>query len=198
MEELVQGNEDRIYIVVTQTGTMLSRVLKLITNAQYNHVSVSLDPTLNTMYSFGRKNPYNPFWGGFVIESPHFGTFKRFSETDSVVLCLPLSPEQKEKMKKRLEDMYQNRKNYSYNTMGLLLAALRIHYQPERSYYCSEFVKAILEEFDLISDTPVGKIPKPVEFLQLRGSIVVYRGKLRLYEAPEETEDNSGSGSEAE
>lgn len=190
MEDLMQNfEEDRIYIVVTQTGTMLSRVLKFITNAQYNHVSVSLDPSLNTMYSFGRKNPYNPFWGGFVMESPHFGTFKRFSETDSVVICLTLTPEQKIRIEQKLEEMYENRKNYSYNTIGLLLAALKIHYQRERSYYCSEFVKAILEEFDLISDTPVGKIPKPVEFLQLRGGQVVYRGKLRLYEGPESTEE---------
>lgn len=30
------------------------------------------------MYSFGRLNPYNPFWGGFVHESIDKGTFKRF------------------------------------------------------------------------------------------------------------------------
>ena len=75
-----------VYVVVTQTGTVLSRILKAITHANYNHVSLSVDPTLRTMYSFGRKNAYNPFFGGFVMESPHFGTFKRFSETDAVAL----------------------------------------------------------------------------------------------------------------
>lgn len=27
------------------------------------------------MYSFGRRHPYNPFWGGFVIESPRTGNW---------------------------------------------------------------------------------------------------------------------------
>ena len=178
-------DENRIYIVVTQTGTMLSRVLKLVTRAEFNHVSVSLDPTLHTMYSFGRKNPYNPFIGGFVMESPFFGTFKRFSETDSVVICLTLTEEQKVRIARKLEEMYCNRSAYTYNTLGLLLAGIRIHYQKKNSYYCSEFVKSILEEFGLISDTAVGKIPKPIEFLRLHGGSVVYRGKLRLYECPD-------------
>lgn len=65
--------QDHLYIVVSQTGTLLSRVLKLITGAQYNHVSLGLQPDLEYMYSFGRKNPYNPFYGGFVIESPKWG-----------------------------------------------------------------------------------------------------------------------------
>ena len=32
------------------------------------------------MYSFGRKNAYNPFFGGMVKESVDTGTFKRFTE----------------------------------------------------------------------------------------------------------------------
>ena len=39
---------------------------------------VERDRDLERMYSFGRRHPYNPFWGGFVIESPRTGTFKRF------------------------------------------------------------------------------------------------------------------------
>jgi hypothetical protein len=70
-----------IYIVISQTGTALSRILKFVTGAKYNHASISLVPDLSTMYSFGRLHPRNPFLGGFVVESPHSGTFKRFSGT---------------------------------------------------------------------------------------------------------------------
>ena len=76
------SNQNRqLYIVISQTGTLLSRILKQITGAEYNHASISLSRDLERMYSFGRRHPYNPFWGGFVIESPRTGTFKRFSET---------------------------------------------------------------------------------------------------------------------
>ena len=60
----------QLYIVISQTGTLLSRILKALTGAEYNHASISLSEDLEEMYSFGRRYPYNPFWGGFVMESP--------------------------------------------------------------------------------------------------------------------------------
>lgn len=44
-----------IYIVLTQTGTLLSRIIKFLTQGQYNHASIGFDEELNYMYSFGRK-----------------------------------------------------------------------------------------------------------------------------------------------
>ena len=41
--------EQHVYIVISQTGTLLSRLLKLVTKAEYNHASISLVPDLNTM-----------------------------------------------------------------------------------------------------------------------------------------------------
>ena len=73
------SNQNRqLYIVISQTGTLLSRILKQITGAEYNHASISLSRDLERMYSFGRRHPYNPFWGGFVIESPRTGTSSVF------------------------------------------------------------------------------------------------------------------------
>ena len=57
------SNQNRqLYIVISQTGTLLSRILKQITGAEYNHASISLPRDLERMYSFGRRHPYNPFW----------------------------------------------------------------------------------------------------------------------------------------
>ncbi len=173
---------DCIYVVVTQTGTVLSRILKVITKADYNHVSLSVDPTLNTMYSFGRKNPYNPFWGGYVMESPHFGTFQRFSETEAVVLAVPVPRETKAALQLRLETMYRERKHYRYDTLGLLLAWAQILYVRKNAYYCSTFARDILKEFGLTDDGIFSRFPKPVEFLQLRDGVELYRGKLRCYQ----------------
>ena len=39
----MNGTHKQIFIVITQTGTMLSRILKRITGAEYNHASLSLD-----------------------------------------------------------------------------------------------------------------------------------------------------------
>ena len=80
-----------IYIVLSQTGTMFSRALKFVTRAKYNHVSISLNESLDTMYSFGRLNAYNPFIGGFVEEGKNKGVFKRFQNTQAMVIELSIS-----------------------------------------------------------------------------------------------------------
>ena len=82
-----------IYVVLSQTGTVFSKVLKFFTHAEYNHASISLEPTLEHMYSFGRLNPYNPFIGGFVEEGKNRGTFKRFYKTKAMVLEFNVSDE---------------------------------------------------------------------------------------------------------
>ena len=83
--------EKKIYIVLSQTGTMLSKALKFFTQAEFNHASISLSPKLDKMYSFGRLNPYNPFIGGFVEEGINKGTFKRFANTKAMVLEINVS-----------------------------------------------------------------------------------------------------------
>ena len=63
------------------------------------------------MYSFGRRHPYNPFWGGFVIESPRTGTFKRFSETKVLVLSVSVTEEQHAELKEMLDVMWKRRRS---------------------------------------------------------------------------------------
>ena len=44
----------KIYIILTFTGTALSRIIKLTTRVEFAHVSIALDEELKEMYSFGR------------------------------------------------------------------------------------------------------------------------------------------------
>ena len=140
----MSNQNKQLYIVISQTGTLLSRILKQITGAEYNHASISLSRDLERMYSFGRRHPYNPFWGGFVIESPRTGTFKRFSETKVLVLSVSVTEEQHAELKEMLDVMWKRRRKYSYNYIGLCLAYFHIVWKQEGCYYCSEFVGELL------------------------------------------------------
>lgn len=175
------GANQQIYIVISQTGTLLSRILKIVTHKEYNHVSVSLEPNLDKMYSFGRKNPYNPFRGGFVQESPHAGTFKRFSETKVVVLAVQTSKLNYHSMQMFLENMYRNKHIYCYNYIGLMLAAFRICYTHKNHYYCSEFVRDLLLKFKVVDDQEFSPITHLMQFLHLNDAKVVYKGKLKNF-----------------
>ena len=89
----------KIYLILTHTGTTLSTIIKCYTKDEFSHVSIALDKELNTMYSFGRLRPSNPFIGGFVHEGIDFGTFKRFKNTQSEIYSLEIADNKYEKIK---------------------------------------------------------------------------------------------------
>lgn len=177
----MSNKEQHIYIVVSQPGTIVSKLLKWITGAEYNHVSISLDSDLEKMYSFGRKFTYMPFWGSFVLESPHNGTFKRFSETKVVVMEVRTDAEKYHQMKHYLERMYRRKDRYHYNYVGLFLAGLHICYKKQNHYYCSEFVRDLLLRFEIADKRQFESITQPIHFLDLPMCNETYRGKLRCY-----------------
>lgn len=41
----------QIYIVLTHTGTVLSRMIKMYTKGKFSHISIAFDKDLNEMYS---------------------------------------------------------------------------------------------------------------------------------------------------
>lgn len=170
-----------IYVVITQTGTILSKILKLVTGAEYNHSSISFDPTLKTMYSFGRLRPYNPFFGGYVQESIYKGTFKRFSGTDAMVLAIPVEEEKWKETRKYLTEMYKEKKRYKYNYLGLFLAGVHINHTSDNRYYCSEFVKDVLVRFEIVDKNSFEPIVKPMDFVELSNAKNIYQGKLRMF-----------------
>ena len=171
----------KVYLVLSQTGTMFSRVLKFFTGAEYNHSSISLDPTLQEMYSFGRLNPYNPFIGGFVQEGIHIGTFKRFYKTTALVLELPVTDEQYHNIELLIEYMKNNKTIFHYNYWGVFCAIFKTNYAPRRRFYCSQFVRACLASFGISNSKELPKIIKPIDFLKLKNKRVVYRGILQNY-----------------
>ncbi|MBP3685034.1 MAG: hypothetical protein J6J12_08760 [Oscillospiraceae bacterium] len=173
--------ERHVYIVVSQTGTLLSRIMKLVTKAEFNHASISLAPDLDTMYSFGRLNPYNPFWAGFVKESPRWGTFKRFSKTRILVLDLEVTEEQYQQIQSRINIISANRHHYHYNYLGLYLAAFRIPYHHKRCYYCSEFVNHLLVRSRVAGAQNTRAIIQPMHFLSLPEAKPIYTGTLIDY-----------------
>ena len=173
--------EKQIYIVLTQTSSVLSRVIKLFTKAEFNHVSISLSENLETMWSFGRRQPYNPFWAGFVMESPRAGTFRRFPQTTAAVLALDVSQETYEGIREMMEKMYLDRKKYGYNFVGLCCAAIGICYSADHKYYCSEFARAVFEKFQIPGAEQFGKFVEPSHFLSFPGVVLVYQGLLRDY-----------------
>ena len=169
----------KIYIILTHTGTILSKIIKKYTNDEFSHVSIALDVQLNRMYSFGRLNPYNAFVGGFVHEYIEKGTFKRFYKTFSKIYSLEITDEQYEKLENIINDISVNKEEYKFNMIGLFAVGFHKKIHKDKSFYCAEFVKYVMEKSGIQSNLP--ELVKPEDFKKLYGLQEVYNGFLRKY-----------------
>lgn len=170
----------KIYIILTFTGTALSRIIKFATKVEFAHVSIALDEKLNEMYSFGRINPYIPFLGGFVHEGITFGTFKRFEKTTRTnIYSLEVSDYQYKKLKRKIKFVSKFKSNYKFNVLGLIFAKFRKNLHREDCFYCAEFVKHVIEEASISHNLP--DCITPEDFKKLDNINLLYSGMLKDY-----------------
>ena len=170
----------KVYIVLTYTGTILSKIVRKYTRKEYSHVSISLDENLNQMYSFGRIYPYNPFIGGFVKESIEYGTFKRFhKKIKTKIYALEVNEKQYENIRRMINNINNDKGNYKFNMIGLMAVAFNLKIKRKKCFYCAEFVKHILDNSNLTLSLP--EIVKPDDFEDLSDLKEVYSGMLKEY-----------------
>ena len=174
----------KIYIVLTHTGTILSTIIKSYTHDEFSHVSLALDLELKQMYSFGRLNPYNPFWGGFVHEYIDRGTFRRFHRTVAKVYSLEVTDRQYEKLKNTIEMFEKHKEKYDFNIFGMFAAGFHKRIGKEYSFYCAEFVRYLLKKARIRIELP--EIIRPEDFKNIKKIQEVYSGRLRSYNLKEE------------
>ena len=177
---VVSEKSTKIYLVLSQTGTMLSRIIKAKKKTDYCHSSLGLEENLHEMYSFGRKFPWFAFWGTFVKESPYYGTFKRFKKTKICVLEIDVGEEKYAEIRDFVMNMWENKKQYHYNHLGLYLAAVNIARKKKNCFYCSEFVAHVLTECGIVEEGFFKPIVEPMAFLDIPHR-VIYRGSLQEY-----------------
>lgn len=182
---MTDSNKD-IYIIISHTPSVVSRIIKKFTHTPYNHVSVSLDAELNHMFSFGRRYKYFPWIGGFVRESLYSGTMGRFTETEAIVLMMNVDGEAYDDIRVKLEDMLEHKYSYRYDTLGLLMAIFGKRLKRDKHYYCSAFISELLVESGIEDGDNFKEIVRPLDFMNLPDTREVFRGKLR--EFPEQAQ----------
>lgn len=168
-----------IYLVLTYTGTILSRIIRYYTKEEYAHISIALDENLNEMYSFGRIFPYIAFIGGFVHERIDKGTFRRFKKTQAKICAIEVTDEQYENLKELIYRFEINKATYRFNLIGLAAVAFKKRIKRKNCFYCAEFVKYALEETGITEGLP--EIIRPQNFDEIKNIEICYKGSLKEY-----------------
>ncbi|MDT3425712.1 hypothetical protein J2Z22_001231 [Paenibacillus forsythiae] len=170
-----------IYVLLTDTGTLFTTLIKSFTAAPYNHASLALDAELNQVFSFGRKCPSKPWAGGFVKEDVYEGTFRHYPGTRCVLLRLGISKEQRDAAIRIVRSFQKDRHAYRYNLIGLLGVLLNLDMETKNAYFCSQFVSEALRKSGLsLWDRPSALVT-PNDFLHHPAFDTVYEGLLYDY-----------------
>ncbi len=130
-----------LYVVFSSTNGGIGRFIRFMTKNQYNHTSVTLDPTLSTLYSFARYHKSAPFYAGFVCESC---LRYQSQEAKIKVAAIPLTEEQFDKAKEFFDDVKGNKDSYIYNLLSAITNITHRKININKAYTCVEFaVKTI-------------------------------------------------------
>jgi hypothetical protein len=172
------SKKKNVYIVLTQTNTILAKIIKIITGKVYSHVSLSFNPNCLKMYSFGRKYYNNPLYGIFKIENIHDKIFRTNKKNLIAIYSLEVTFKEYRQIKRNIR--YINKINKGYNILGLILAIFNLRIK-RKKYYCSEFV------YDALSrNTNLLKIKNtainPQDIITLNNNIIkIYEGKIQEF-----------------
>ncbi len=167
-----------IYIVLSHSNTIVSKIIKRVTKDKYSHVSLSLDDSCEQMYSFGRKYIHLAIIGCFNVENIKTGIYKIHKNSTMAIYKLDVNDTQYNNIMNKVDEISKN--SNGYNIIGLFLAYF--HKRVRRNkYYCSEFV------YDVLSDKSINVVDKsfnifkPCEFLKLSDLELVYEGRVCDY-----------------
>lgn len=171
-------DHEYIYLVFTRTGTWLSKVICKLSHIEYPHSSISFDDSFTKMYSFGRKNPDNPFSGGFVEENLHEGIFRKYPGCKCLIYKVAVSEEQYLQIREQIKGFLQEKDKYWYNLLGLIGVMINKPIKRKNRYFCSQFVSQLLMDSGVFHSDKVPELIRTDDLLAIENKELIYEGPV--------------------
>lgn len=180
----------KIYILLSRTGTWLSHILSIISGFQYMHTSISFDPNLDEMYSFGRIRPNNPFVGGFVKESLYEGVYTFSKNNACAVYSTTITAEQAELLKSEIQCFEMHPRSFHYNFLGFFFIPFRIRIERKHHYFCSQFITELFIKIAILDQNIKSSLTSPKDLINLLDLELEFKGLIKDYPHSLHKEDN--------
>ena len=141
-----------LYLMLSHTATGMGKTIRFFTRYEYNHVSLTLDPTFQSWVSFARYVQQVPLAGGFVLE-----TAQRYSSIEGPVPVKIYRVALSESRYQQLLHLFAKAGNPDsgliYNTFGALATVIGCHFSLPGAYTCLDFASTVLgQRFKSIQD----------------------------------------------
>lgn len=170
-----------IYIIFSKTGTLFSNVISFFTKKEFAHTSISLDPTFQKMYSFGRLNPLYVLPAGFVEENLYSGVFSMFPESKCLIYKVAVTPKQYTDLNKYLNNFLEDKSRYKYNILGTATLLFNKPSKRENYYFCSQFVSEALIAAGIFKTDKLPELIRPMDLLDIDNKTFIYEGLICDY-----------------
>ena len=170
--------ENKIYLMLSQNYTILSKTIQKITKDKYAHASISFNEECTDMYSMGRIYARVPFFGKFKKESIYTGLYAINPKSEMILYEIPVTENQYNNIKRLLTEYGESCKGY--NTFGLMLAIFNKKIE-RKKYYCSELIYKIFSDDSVKLFPKTNDVVKPMDFMKIKNMRKLYEGKIIDY-----------------
>ena len=169
-------NKEELFVVLTQTNTLLASAIRKFTKSKYSHVSLSFNMSCREMYSFGRKYYYIPMYGTFKREDINDRIFAQRDDNMMAIYRLMVTRDEAKQIRRNIRHIKEV--NRGFNVLGLAAAAFNVKLDRDK-YYCAEFVHdAIHAETELLDQHPNAITPESIIGLNTEFELV-YEGSVQ-------------------
>lgn len=167
----------KLYLFLSKTGTVPSKIIGKVSRARFSHVCLSFDDTFTNMYSFGRKT-LKIFPSGFVKENVRKRVLKKYEDCPCAVYSLDVSDEDFALIKQKAEDFERRKEDLKYSCLGIFACWFRLKIRFKNRYFCSQCVSEILQAGNVaLPYDPL--LMRPMDVLKIEGLKEEFQGAIQ-------------------
>lgn len=167
-----------IYILLTRSNTILSKMVYRITKDPYTHASIAFDENLNELYSSSRKNGRTLFPAGPCEECLNSGYYGQHSQIPCALYKIEVNDKVFENAKSEVEQIIKNSEKYHFNILGLFLCKFNIPHHRKHYFFCSQFVGEILKRSNAMKLPKDTSLMKPSDYMHMPELLCCFKGYI--------------------
>ena len=181
IEESTKDNKNPVYIILVYTASTFGKMIKQYTHGIYTHAAMSLDNSLNKLYSFNLNNQFNKL-GGFSIESIE-GYKKDNKDAIMCVYTTFINDDKKRKLDKQINYFIGNIDKTKYSILNVFGLIANKPIELANDMICSQFVDRMLKSVDIDVTGMASSLVTPNDIYKSTSNKIykVYEGRVDEY-----------------
>lgn len=170
-----------VYIFMSQPGGFVSNNVKKVTKEPYNHVGISFEPSMKTIYTFGSKFKGKKMTGAGFTTDDIDGTYLGGKGASYALYVIFLTPEEVQRVKKGIMNYKKTEDKWKFNFLGLFAVWAKKPWLRNNKRFCSQFTAEMIKLADPKMIKKDSTLVQPYHFAKMRQSYFVSNGLIKDY-----------------